>query len=139
MFLHLYIARTVLMNLICNYCQSNNSESSHHTEGKKYNRINTGLNRREKLRSCLPSVNSWAFPIAPPFLIPPPTPIAISTLLCWHWQSNCLILSMKELLLSFLICSLGPKETKQFKRTGFRKRLEFPFYSPWEYEFSNQF
>lgn len=41
---------------------------------------------------------------------------------------------MKELLLSFLIFSLGPKQPKRLGRPGFRRRLEFPLRSPWEHE-----
>lgn len=87
-FLHLYVVRIIIMNLICNYCQSSNSEPSQRTEGKKYSGISLGFHWREKFCSYLPGVNYRAFscaphpPTPPPFLLSPLTPIAISTLSC---------------------------------------------------------
>lgn len=54
------------MNLIYNYCQSNNSESSQHAEGKKYGGLSLGFHWREKFCSYLPNVNYRAFSRAPP-------------------------------------------------------------------------
>lgn len=89
--------------------------------------MSLGFSQREKLCSCLPSMKCRALS-CPSF--PSSPPVATSTLSCWHWHCNCLALSLKEALLSFLIRSLGPKQTKQFGRTRFSRRLEFPLCSP---------